>query len=69
MLSYYDAILAAVPILLTTIPSLLYVGGLGLELSIMIGSAVAMGFIGHALFFNGPTVQSPNDADNESPSQ
>lgn len=55
MASYYDFVLAFIPLSLLGVSGLLTVGGLDMTVAVPIGAAVAAGFIGHAMFVRAPT--------------
>lgn len=55
MVSYYDFVLAFIPVSLLGIAGLLTGAGLDLTLAVPLGAAVAAGLIGHALFVRAPT--------------
>lgn len=55
MPSYYDFVLALIPVSLFGVSGLLTGVGLDLTLAVPAGAAVAAGFIGHAMFVRAPT--------------
>lgn len=55
MASYYDFVLAVIPLTLLGVPGMLAGAGLDLTIAVPLGAAVAAALIGHAMFVNGPT--------------
>lgn len=58
MVSYYDLVLAFIPVSLLGITGLLAGIGLDLTLAVPFGAAVAAGLIGHAMFVRAPTEET-----------
>ncbi|ELY63972.1 hypothetical protein C489_18032 [Natrinema versiforme JCM 10478] len=54
MTGYYDIVLGLIPVALLGITAALMVVGLSLTTAVPLGSLVAMGIIGHAMFVNTP---------------
>jgi len=67
MAGYYDLVLGLIPLALIGITGVLTVGGLGLTTAVPLGSVVAVGLIGHALFVRAP-VDAPSTPTNSSES-
>lgn len=59
MASYYDFVLAFIPLTLLGVPGMLAGIGFDLIISVPLGAAVAAALIGHAMFVNGPTDDLP----------
>ena len=55
MVSYYDLVLALIPLTLLGVSGVLSGVGLALTVAVPVGAAVAAGLVGHAMFVNGPT--------------
>lgn len=55
MASYYDLVLALIPLTLLGVSGVLLGAGLGLTVAVPAGAAVAAGIVGHAMFVKGPT--------------
>lgn len=55
MVSYYDVVLAFIPVSLLGVSGLLAGVGLDLTLAVPLGATVAAGSIGHAMFVRAPT--------------
>lgn len=58
MTGYYDVVLGLIPLALSGITGVLLLGGFALTTAILLGSVVAVGLIGHAMFVRAP-VDSP----------
>ncbi|MFC4541984.1 hypothetical protein ACFO5R_08600 [Halosolutus amylolyticus] len=54
MTGYYDIVLGLIPVALVGITTALMLVGISLTAAVPIGSLVAMGIIGHAMFVNTP---------------
>lgn len=54
MTGYYDIVLALIPVALLGITASLTFVGLSVTAAVPLGSLVAMGIIGHAMFVNTP---------------
>lgn len=54
MTEYYDIVLGLIPLSLIGVGGGLYVVGIGLTGALIVGSLIAAGLIGHAMFINGP---------------
>lgn len=54
MTGYYDIVLGLIPVALFGISGSLYATGSAVTTAVSIGSLVAVGLVGHALFVNGP---------------
>ncbi|WP_226479066.1 hypothetical protein [Natrinema amylolyticum] len=71
MTGYYDIVLGLIPVALLGITAALTVVGMSVTTAVPLGSLVAMGIIGHAMFVNTPadtadeprSTQSPINAD------
>lgn len=55
MASYYDLVLALIPLTLLGVSGVLFGVGLSLTLAVPAGAAVAAGLVSHAMFVKGPT--------------
>lgn len=60
MSAYYDYVLAAIPLVMLTLPSLLYFNGLGMTTAVPLGMLPVVAIIGHAMFVRAPTSQLPS---------
>ena len=67
MTGYYDLVLGLIPLALIGITGVLTVGGLDLMMAVPLGSVVAVGLIGHALFVRTP-IDAPSTPTNSSES-
>lgn len=65
MSAYYDQILAAIPLVLLTIPALLFLSGVTLTTAVSVGSLPAIGIMGHAMFVRAPTDTESNEGSND----
>lgn len=54
MVGYYDLVLGAIPVALLGITGVLTLSGLPTTTAVPVGSVVALGLMGHAMFVNGP---------------
>lgn len=62
MATYYDLILAFIPLVLLGLGGGLYLVGLAANLAVGIAGLVTLGLVGHALFINAP-VENPSPAE------
>ena len=65
MVTYYDLILASIPLVLLGLGGGLYLAGLAANAAVAIAGLVTLGLVGHALFVNAP-VEKPAPSENES---
>ncbi|MFB6354361.1 MAG: hypothetical protein ABEJ92_09775 [Halobacteriales archaeon] len=63
MATYYDFVLAFIPLTLLGVPGMLTGVGLDLTIAVPLGATVAAALIGHAMFVNGPTDDVTRRAD------
>lgn len=68
MPTYYDAVLALIPILLVGVSAGLMFSGIETEAAVITGAGLATAVVGHAMFIRAPTDQLVQDADSSSPS-
>lgn len=61
MTGYYDIILGLIPLSLLGVSGALTVVGVEITLAVMVAAAIAVAFMGHALFVRSPTDQQPAD--------
>lgn len=54
MAGYYDIVLGLIPVALLGITAALTVVGISTTSAVVLGSVVAVGLVGHAMFVNGP---------------
>lgn len=62
MTGYYDIILGLIPLSLAGVSGALTVAGVELTLAVTVAAAIAVLFIGHALFVRAPTGQTPDQS-------
>lgn len=58
MATYYDYILAFIPLVLLGLGGGLSMAGLGTHTALVVAGLVTLGLVGHALFINAPTRES-----------
>ncbi len=61
MTGYYDLVLGLIPLSLLGVSGALTVVGVEVTLAVMVAAAIAVAFMGHALFVRSPTDQQPAD--------
>jgi hypothetical protein len=62
MTGYYDLVLGLIPLALVGITGVLTIGGFSMTTAIPLGSVVAVGVIGHAMFVRVPVDSPPTTA-------
>ncbi|WP_246988519.1 hypothetical protein [Halorientalis marina] len=63
MTGYYDYVLGLIPVSLIAIAGALLVAGFQLTTAVSVGSLVAAGLVGHAMFVNAPVSPSTHTTD------
>jgi len=61
MVSYYDAVLALIPLALVGISGVLHLGGLVLTAAVAVAGVATLGLVGHALFVRAPVAAGSAD--------
>lgn len=61
MVSYYDAVLALIPLAIAGLTAMLSLVGLSLIQAVPVASTVAALLIGHAMFVRSPVSQQPGE--------
>ncbi|WP_254767868.1 hypothetical protein [Salinilacihabitans rarus] len=67
MAGYYDIVLGLIPVALLGVTAALTVVGVSLTTAVPIGSLLAAGLIGHAMFVNGPIDATEESATSRPP--
>jgi uncharacterized membrane protein YebE (DUF533 family) len=61
MTGYYDYVLGLIPVSLVVITGALLLAGFQLTTAVPLGSLVAVGLVGHAMFVNAPVTQTAQE--------
>jgi hypothetical protein len=63
MTGYYDYVLGLIPVSLVVITGALSLAGFQLTTAVPLGSLVAVGLVGHAMFVNAPVTQAAQQSE------